>query len=100
MASTAEPRAAGATAFEEFTERYVAKLKRADRAGALAALKAVVLEAQTIERRRLCTDARYFAAAAALTRDEIARHASRSRGPRITSHLASRVRSARASLSG
>jgi hypothetical protein len=74
MAPTAaETRAAGATAFQKFTERYVAKLKRADRAGALAALKNVVLEAQAIERRRLCTDARYFAASVTLTRHEIAR---------------------------
>jgi hypothetical protein len=98
MASTAETRAAGATAFEEFTERYLAKLKRAERARALAALRTVVLEAQAAERRRLCTDARYFAAAVALTQDEIARHGTRSRGPRSTSHLAARVRSARASL--
>jgi hypothetical protein len=107
MGSTAETRAraagpgrAGATAFDEFVERYVLRLRRPDRAAALAALKAVALEAQAVERRRLCTDARYFAAAVAQTHDEIARHASRPRTARIASHLASRVRARRATVSG
>jgi hypothetical protein len=107
MGSTAEtgsraagPGRAGATAFEEFVERYVLKLRRTERAPALAALKAVALEAQAVERRRLCTDARYHAAAVAQTLDEIARHAPRPRTARIASHLASRVRSRRANRSG
>ena len=97
MGSSAQTRTAArpATAFDEFAERYLARLKRTDRTAALSALKAVVLEAQATERRRLCTDGRYFAAAQALTRDEILRHGARPRGARIGSHLASRVRSAR-----
>jgi hypothetical protein len=110
MRSTAETRAvtrpavsarSGATEFEAFVARHVTKLKRADREAALLALKAVVLEAQAIERRRLCTDARYFATAVALTQDEIARHtASRGRAARITSQLASRARSTRPPITG
>ena len=89
MESTAETRAAtrpgisarsGATEFDAFVARYVTRLKRPNRAAALLALKAVVLEARAIERRRLCTDSRYFAAAVALTQDEIARHGATSRG--------------------
>jgi hypothetical protein len=107
----------GATALEEFVERYVVKLRSADRAAAVAALKDVVLEAQAVERRRLCTDARYLAAAVEQTREEIARHR-RARAPqlrqrpprpprgdraalgtgRAASHLASRLRSARSSM--
>jgi hypothetical protein len=105
MGSTAETQT-GETAWEAFVERYLARLKRADRPLALAALKALVLEAQAVERRRLCTDAEYFAAAVALTQAEIERHAQpepRStepvRSPRIASHLASRARATRSRAS-
>jgi hypothetical protein len=105
MGSTAETRA-GETAFDVFVGRYLVRLKRADRPMALAALKALALEAQAIERRRLCTDSTYFAAAVALTRAEIARHGQdepRSseavRSPRIASHLASRARATRSRAS-
>ena len=82
-------------------EHFLVRLRRADRAAAIAALKAVVIEAQAIERRRLCTDARAFAAAVALTQDEIARHAraaprSASAARAVTAHrLAPRLSRAR-----
>ena len=62
-----------ATAFDRFVARYVVKVPRAERAAALVALREVVLEAHAVERRRLCTDRRYFAAAVTLTAQEIAR---------------------------
>lgn len=95
MRSTAETRVSprpagsvrsGATEFDAFVARYVLRLKRPNRAAALLALKAVVLEARAVERRRLCTDSRYFAAAVALTQDEIARHGAGSRARSRPSH--------------
>jgi hypothetical protein len=111
-ARTAESRAvaarSGASAFEAFAERYVARLRPAERAAALIALKNVAREAQAVERRRLCTDPRYFTAAVAATQDEIVRYQNgRRRGAtreprsgaartaRIASHLASRLRATR-----